>query len=273
MTLLDKVPDPTAPAWYSAQDIAQGWSNPVLSYHISTDRYGRAGGAPNNFLDVMDPVESDQTRELLQDPYHLEFLSLAADHNERELEDALVTRLTQFLAELGTGFAFVGRQYKLTVGGSEYFIDLLVYHLRLRRFIVFELKTVAAQPEDVGNSTSTSTSLTTCFATDATGTNPPSAYSWQRTEMTSRSSTPYTGSAHRSRSRHTGRCLTTSDPRCRAVKTSPPLSATLATTSSAVRSTDAPTSPQAESERGCVTHANMAAACCQIDARRAAAPW
>lgn len=83
----------------------------------------------------MAPAESDQTRELLQDPYHLEFLDLAAQHTEWELEDALVSRLTQFLAELGTGWAFVGHQYKLLVGAGEYFADPVFYHLRLRRFI------------------------------------------------------------------------------------------------------------------------------------------
>ena len=98
----------------------------------------------------MGAADSDQTRELLKDPYHLEFLGLGGDHNERELEDALVARLTQFLAELGSGFAFVGRQYKLTVGDGEYLIDLLFYHLRRRRFIVFEQKAVAAQPEHIG---------------------------------------------------------------------------------------------------------------------------
>jgi len=105
---------------------------------------------PTNFPDVLPPAESDQTREILQDPYDLDFLALDPHHTERDLEDALVARLTHFLAELGSGFAFVGRQYKVSVGKSDYFIDLLFYHLGLRRFIVFELKSVAAEPEHIG---------------------------------------------------------------------------------------------------------------------------
>ena len=116
----------------------------------SPARHLRVGAAPNNFPDVLPPAESDQTREILQDPYDLDFLALDPHHNERDLEEALVARLTHFLAELGSGFAFVGRQYKLSVGKSDYFIDLLFYHIGLRRFIVFELKSVAAQPEHIG---------------------------------------------------------------------------------------------------------------------------
>ena len=149
-TLLDRVRDPTVRDWYAAQDAENGWSTPVLSHHISSGRYERVGAAPNNFSQVLPPAESDQTREILQDPYALDFLALEPRHSERDLEDALVARLTRFLSELGTGFAFVGRQYKLTVGSREYFVDLIFYHLELRRFIVFELKAVAAEPEHIG---------------------------------------------------------------------------------------------------------------------------
>ncbi|RIJ70613.1 DUF1016 domain-containing protein [Nakamurella silvestris] len=149
-TLLDKVKDPDVRTWYELEDLRNGWSAAVLAHHITNDRHTRVGGAPNNFLELLAPAESDQTRELLQDPYDLDFLALDPDHTERDLEAALVGRLTCFLAELGSGFAFVGRQYKLSVGSSDYFIDLLFYHLALRRFVVFELKAVAAQPEHVG---------------------------------------------------------------------------------------------------------------------------
>lgn len=149
-TLLDKVKDPAARSWYAAEDVRNGWSQAVLAHHISTNRHGRIGAAQNNFPDVLPAVETDQTRELLQDPYDLDFLALEPHHSERDLEDALVARLTNFLAELGSGFAFVGRQYKLSVGRTDYFIDLLFYHLGLRRFIVFELKAIAAEPEHIG---------------------------------------------------------------------------------------------------------------------------
>ncbi len=150
ITLLDKVKDPAARNWYAGEDVRNGWSVAVLTHHITNDRHARVGAAPNNFSEVLPPAESDQTRELLQDPYDLDFLALEPHHTERDLEDALVARLTHFLSELGSGFAFVGRQYKLSIGRSDYFIDLLFYHLGLRRFIVFELKSVAAQPEHIG---------------------------------------------------------------------------------------------------------------------------
>ena len=148
--LLDKVPDPQARAWYAAQDVQHGWSAAVLTHHITTTRHQRVGMAPNNFPQVLPPSDSDQTREILQDPYALDFLALNPHHSERDLEDALVSRLTRFLSELGTGFAFVGRQHKISVGSRDYYIDLLFYHLELRRFVVFELKAVAAEPEHIG---------------------------------------------------------------------------------------------------------------------------
>ncbi len=148
--LLDKVGDAPTRAWYADQDRQHGWSGAVLTHHITSGRHARVGAAPNNFPQVLPPAESDQTREILQDPYALDFLALDPQHTERDLEDALITRLTRFLSELGTGFAFVGRQYKITVGRRDWYVDLLFYHLKLRRFIVFELKTVAAEPEHIG---------------------------------------------------------------------------------------------------------------------------
>lgn len=148
--LLDKVSEREVCDWYAAQDVEHGWSAAVLTHHITTGRHLRVGRAPNNFPQVLPPAISDQTREIVQDPYILDFLALDPHHTERELEDALVHRLSRFLAELGTGFAYVGRQFKVTVGDSDYFIDLLFYHLRLRAFVVFELKAAAAQPEHIG---------------------------------------------------------------------------------------------------------------------------
>ena len=148
--LLDRVDDPSVRRWYAHQDVQHGWSAAILTHQISSRRHERVGSAPNNFPAVMPPAESDQAREILQDPYALDFLNLEAVHSERDLEQALVSRLTRFLSELGSGFAYVGRQYKITVGRSDYYLDLLFYHLRLRRYIVFELKAVAAEPEHLG---------------------------------------------------------------------------------------------------------------------------
>jgi predicted nuclease of restriction endonuclease-like (RecB) superfamily len=113
--------DPGVRAWYAEQDVRHGWSAAVLARHISTDRHARIGAAPSTFPQTLTPAETDQTRELLQDPYVLDFLALDPHHSERDREDAIVARLIRFLTELGTGFALVGRQCRLAVGRSEYF--------------------------------------------------------------------------------------------------------------------------------------------------------
>jgi predicted nuclease of restriction endonuclease-like (RecB) superfamily len=151
MTLLDRFrDDPAARDWYAERSVTHGWSRTVLTHHLSTDLRGRTGQAPNTFTTTLPAGDSDLARELLQDPYVLDFLHLSPGHGERELEDALVARLTRFLSELGSGFAFVGRQYRLHVGDGDYYIDLLFFHLRLRRYVVFELKTTRAEPEHLG---------------------------------------------------------------------------------------------------------------------------
>lgn len=147
--LLDKVPDAAARDFYAAHAVAEGWSRAVLTQHIATKRHERAGGAVTNFAATL-PGDSDLLQEIVQDPYNLDFLTLDPGFSERQLEDALIERLTHFLAELGEGFAFVGRQYRLQVGGQEFFADLLFFHLGLRRYVVFELKVVPAAPEHLG---------------------------------------------------------------------------------------------------------------------------
>jgi len=151
MMLLDTVPDQQARDWYAAQALGHGWSRNVLSHHISTERYRRFGKAPNNFAgSIAGGADTDLARELVSDPYDLDFLSLHPDYSERDLEDALVAQLTEFLAELGAGFSFVGRQYRLPVGDEDFFVDLLFFHLGLRCFVVFELKVGPAQPGHLG---------------------------------------------------------------------------------------------------------------------------
>jgi len=148
--LLDRVTDPDARTWYATAAAEQGWSRATLIGHITAHRYASAGAAPNNFPTTLGGLESDLAREIVHDPYDLDFLALDPGYTERQLEDALLRRLTHFIAELGTGFAFVGRQYRLPVGERDYFADLVFYHLGLRRFIVFELKVGAAEPEHLG---------------------------------------------------------------------------------------------------------------------------
>ncbi|MET4050468.1 MULTISPECIES: PDDEXK nuclease domain-containing protein [unclassified Rhodococcus (in: high G+C Gram-positive bacteria)] len=103
------------------------------------------GSAPNNFPATLAAHESDLAHSILQDPYNLDSV-----HSEHELEDALIGRLTHFLSELGAEFAFVGRQYKIATGQRDHFLDLLFFHLGLRRFVVFELKVGQAEPEHIG---------------------------------------------------------------------------------------------------------------------------
>ena len=150
MVLLDKVTDHEARKWYAERAVEHGWSRAVLTHHVATNRHTRVGAAPNNFPATLAPVESDLAREIVQDPYDLDFLALDPGYTERELEDALVARMTHFFTELGDGFAFVGRQYRLPVGDQDYFIDLLFFHLGLRRHVVFELKVGRVEPEHLG---------------------------------------------------------------------------------------------------------------------------
>lgn len=135
---------------YAALAVQHGWSRNVLVHHIELRTAERIGSAQNNFEITLAPPQSDLVRETLKDPYKLEFLGLSADVRERELEQALVSRLSDFLLELGTGFAFVGKQVHLEVGGEDFYIDLLFYHIKLHCYVVIELKTTDFKPEHLG---------------------------------------------------------------------------------------------------------------------------
>lgn len=150
--LLDKVADPVLRLWYARQSTAQGWSRKVLWHQIETrlhERLGRTDQA-TNFTRTLPAPQSDLARELVKDPYNFEFLAIADDAHERHLERGLLSHLREFLLELGVGFAFVGSQYRVVVGGEEFFVDLLFYHLKLRCFVVIDLKMEAFRPEFVG---------------------------------------------------------------------------------------------------------------------------
>ncbi|KVC54361.1 PDDEXK nuclease domain-containing protein [Burkholderia stagnalis] len=149
-TLLDKVKDPAARDWYAGKALEHGWSRNVLAMQVDTQAYARAGNAVTNFDARLPLPQSDLAREALKDPYIFDFLGLAEDAQERDIEQALTRHITRFLLELGAGFAFVGRQYQLVVGGDEFFIDLLFYHLKLRSYVVVELKTTPFRPEYAG---------------------------------------------------------------------------------------------------------------------------
>lgn len=149
-TLLDKIENDDLREWYARQALENGWSLNVLVHQIMSKLYERQGKALTNFSRTLPPEQSDLAREILKDPYALEFLGLGGDADERVLESGILDRLRDFLLELGVGFAFVGRQVRLVVGGEEFFIDLLFYHYRLRCFVVIELKAGAFKPGHSG---------------------------------------------------------------------------------------------------------------------------
>lgn len=150
LALLDKLPDPEARKWYAAKAIEHNWSRNVLAMQIEAKLRERSGQAITNFDVRLPAPQSDLARESLKDPYRFDFLGLTDEAQEREIEHALVKHVTEFLLELGAGFAFVGRQVLLNVGGDEFFIDLLFYHLKLRCYVVIELKGGAFKPEHLG---------------------------------------------------------------------------------------------------------------------------
>ncbi len=148
--ILKKIKDPLEGQFYIQKTIENNWSRSVLQHQIESKLYKRQGKSLNNFVNTLPKPQSDLANELLKDPYHFDFLQLSEKHSEKELEKALTDQIMRFLLELGTGFSFVGKQYKLQVGKREYFVDLLFYHLQLRCFVVIELKVVEFEPEFIG---------------------------------------------------------------------------------------------------------------------------
>jgi predicted nuclease of restriction endonuclease-like (RecB) superfamily len=133
--------------FYIQQTAEHGWSRNVLVHQLESGLYKRKGAAVTNFHATLPKPQSDLARELLKDPYKFDFLSLGEEYLEKDLENALIEHITKFLLELGAGFSYVGRQYHLEVGGEDFYIDLLFYHLKLRCFVVLELKTGRFVPE------------------------------------------------------------------------------------------------------------------------------
>jgi predicted nuclease of restriction endonuclease-like (RecB) superfamily len=148
--LMEKVKDLSTRRWYMAQTLANGWSRNILALQIDAQAHARREKAVSNFAAILPPPQSDLARQALKDPYIFDFLTIEEPFRERELEAQLVRHIERFLLELGQGFAFVGRQYRLDVGGDDFYIDLLFYHLKLRCFIVIDLKSGAFKPEYTG---------------------------------------------------------------------------------------------------------------------------
>jgi predicted nuclease of restriction endonuclease-like (RecB) superfamily len=150
LVLLERLRTQPERQWYAAKAVEHNWSRNILGIQIETRLLERDGKAITNFEVSLPKPQSDLARESLKDPYRFDFLGLADEAQEREIENALVKNVTDFLLELGAGFAFVGRQVLLDVGGDEFFIDLLFYHLKLRCYIVIELKAGKFKPEHLG---------------------------------------------------------------------------------------------------------------------------
>ena len=148
--LIQKIKDKNIRFWYMEQTLKNGWSKDILSLMINSEVHNRTGNLVSNFSQILPPLESDLVQQSFKDPYRFDFLTITEPFRERELENNLIKHMEKFLIELGSGFAFVGRQYKLEIGDDEFYIDLLFYHLKLRCFIVVELKKGKFKPEYSG---------------------------------------------------------------------------------------------------------------------------
>jgi predicted nuclease of restriction endonuclease-like (RecB) superfamily len=150
IVLVSKLQDPSVRTFYLQKIIEEGWSRAVLTLQIERQLHRRLGQAVSNFQVTLPPSDSDLAEQVFKDPYIFDFLGTADVRREREVENALLAHIQDFLLELGSGFAFVGRQVHIEVQGRDFYIDLLFYHLRLRRFIIIELKAVPFEPSFTG---------------------------------------------------------------------------------------------------------------------------
>ncbi|OHE77673.1 MAG: hypothetical protein A3F67_11860 [Verrucomicrobia bacterium RIFCSPHIGHO2_12_FULL_41_10] len=148
--LIQKIKDTAERLWYASKTIKHGWSRSMLTVWIENDLYRREGKAITNFKAALPAPQSDLAQQSLKDPYIFDFLTLHKEHLEKDLEDGLVTHIQKFLIELGQGFAFVGQQYHIMAGEQDLYIDLLFYHLKLRCYIIVELKGGKFDSRDAG---------------------------------------------------------------------------------------------------------------------------
>ena len=148
--IISKIKDVSEALFYCNATTYNGWNREQLEIHIRNDYYQAKGKAITNFENTLADYQSKLAVDTLKNPYNFDFLGLAEDALEREIENAMITHITKFLIEMGKGFAFVGRQYEIIVSDNEYFIDLLFYHLQLRCYVVIELKTGKFKPEYAG---------------------------------------------------------------------------------------------------------------------------
>jgi len=148
--IMDKVQGNTPQLWYIRKTIENGWSRNVLNMQIKTNLYARDGKSINNFSSTLPASQSDLAKEIIKDPYNLEFLDIQGKFHERELEEKLIDHIRKFLLELGQGFAFIGNQYHIELEDEDYYLDMLMYHVKLKCYVVIELKTGKFKPEYAG---------------------------------------------------------------------------------------------------------------------------
>ena len=149
ISLLPKVKDEAQRAYYITETAQNGWSRDVMLLQIDNGYIHAKGHAINNFEQTLPPLQSDLARYIFKDPYNFSFIGTVALQNELDIEKSLTSKITDFLLEMGRGFAYIGRQYHISVGGDDYYIDLLMYHLKLHCYVVVELKAVEFKPEFV----------------------------------------------------------------------------------------------------------------------------
>jgi len=150
LLIINKIKDGDEALFYVRKTLENNWSRAVLTHQIESGLYQRDGKAITNFKQTLPAPQSDLAGQMLKDPYCFDFLMLREKHDEQELENALSDHLARFLLELGAGFSFLGRQYRIEVDGDEYFMDMLFYHVQLHCYVVIELKTVKFKPEFAG---------------------------------------------------------------------------------------------------------------------------
>lgn len=150
--IMDKIKDTDTRIWYINKTIENGWSHSVLTHQIESGLYERQAIAEkiSNFENRLPTPQSELAIQTMKDPYIFDFIPFKEDMVERDIENALVKEITALLLELGTGFAFLGNQYRLNVGGDDFYIDLLFYNINLRSYVVIELKTGDFKPEYAG---------------------------------------------------------------------------------------------------------------------------
>lgn len=150
VVLIQKIKDLNIRNWYMQETIKNGWGRDILSLMIKSNLFERQGKSVSNFEKTLHPDQSDLVKQTLKDPYIFDFLTLRTNFDERELELELIKHIEKFLIELGKGFSFVGRQYHLEIADKDFYLDLLFYHLKLRCFVVIELKKGDFKPEYAG---------------------------------------------------------------------------------------------------------------------------